>query len=677
MAGTDFSHLTTDELIKGIKALDLPDYIRSKAYGIDVRETLAQMTEMTIQLGVNMGLSPDEALKWARKLQESVSQSEFDSWVATLLDGGPSIFMNTLNELKTTYPNGAAGVALVRETDPAKIYVWNGTDWEDFGAYQGIEVKDGTITPEKTNFTKRYKNIFDGNFVRGVIIGGDSTAGYKYASYTGGVSLIVEIEPNQTYTISRSVDTNRFGIGVFEGKPNVVINAKRMLNASQNSSLGTFTFTAGATETHLMVYLSSANETPSWVQIEKGEFATEFVGYGKLDIDVAIKNENIVEPIKKENTTVVEKYNLLNKDNFIDEKILDSTGKLLDFPDYSTSTKQFIEKGSYFVSAHRRLVTFNTDGVFIKQYDNTGHSEVTVDIPEDCFYQISCRDEHWDDLRVVRKDYGQLPDNTMLLARDIFIPQQSQSGYNQRFSRKNIIFFGDSILRNYPDDGSIPHIIGERLGCNVTNVAIGGTKIAYIADSNNTPLSGSKLLEDKINNDLSEQFTVADTQSGVQKERTLSSLNGLNSNSLDYYDFGVIAYTTNDFLQSIPEGNFDKDRSTIKGAYSYFIENLLTFAPAMKLLLVSPTYQWRPDDLSFDIDEYTNNSGLKMADIVRIIEEVADHYKLEFLDNFNNAGLNDFNRQYYYPSNDGIHPLASTGIPILANRIAGKLEDIF
>ena len=138
MAGTDFSHLTTDELIKGIKALDLPDYIRSKAYGVDVRETLAQMTEMTIQLGVNMGLSPDDALKWARKLQESVSQSEFDSWVATLLDGGPSIFMNTLSELQTAYPNGASGVALVRETDPAKIYVWNGSAWEDFGDYSGL-----------------------------------------------------------------------------------------------------------------------------------------------------------------------------------------------------------------------------------------------------------------------------------------------------------------------------------------------------------------------------------------------------------------------------------------------------------------------------------------------------------------------------------------------------------
>lgn len=74
MVERDFSHLTNDELINGIKALNLPDYIRSKGHGVDVRETLAQMTEMTIQLGVNMGLSPDDALNWARKLQNITAQ---------------------------------------------------------------------------------------------------------------------------------------------------------------------------------------------------------------------------------------------------------------------------------------------------------------------------------------------------------------------------------------------------------------------------------------------------------------------------------------------------------------------------------------------------------------------------------------------------------------------------
>lgn len=154
MVKRDFTRLTPDERVNGIKATKLPDYFRTKYHGEDVRETFAQLSEMILQFGVNLGLSPDDAIAWARKLQEAIPRSEFDSWVATLLDGGPSIFMNTLAELKVAYPKGAAGVALVRETDPAKIYVWNGTAWEDFGDYQGIEIKDGAVTTEKISADK-------------------------------------------------------------------------------------------------------------------------------------------------------------------------------------------------------------------------------------------------------------------------------------------------------------------------------------------------------------------------------------------------------------------------------------------------------------------------------------------------------------------------------------------
>lgn len=167
----DYTHLTDDEKLNGIGATKIPKRIRTSGYVSDFAESVAQLAELLIQSLMNKGLDPDEALEWARKLQESVSQSEFDSWVATLLDGGPSIFMNTLNELKTKYPNGAPGVALVRETDPAKIYVWNGTSWEDFGDYQGIELKDGTISninikndavsKEKVNFIESTSNLFN------------------------------------------------------------------------------------------------------------------------------------------------------------------------------------------------------------------------------------------------------------------------------------------------------------------------------------------------------------------------------------------------------------------------------------------------------------------------------------------------------------------------------------
>ncbi len=193
----DFTHLSEEEKINGIKMTNVPQYIREKAYLTDFSETLAQLAEMIIQLGVNLSLDPDEALEWARKLQESVSQSEFDSWVATLLDGGPSLFFETKAALVAKHPNGAPGVALVRETDPAKIYVWNGTAWEDFGAYQGIEIKDrtvtseklalGAVTPSETDFVKiSGRNLFNKATVK--------------AETSGNLSSeFLELEANTTY----------------------------------------------------------------------------------------------------------------------------------------------------------------------------------------------------------------------------------------------------------------------------------------------------------------------------------------------------------------------------------------------------------------------------------------------------------------------------------------------
>ena len=309
LAGTDFSHLTNDELIKGIKALDLPDYIRSKAYGIDVRETLAQMTEMTIQLGVNMGLSPDEALNWARKLQESVSQSEFDSWVATLLDGGPSIFMNTLSELQTTYPNGAAGVALVRETDPAKIYVWNGSTWEDFGDYQGIEIKNGTVTTEKiadnavtpdvTTFAKQGKNLFTGK-LHDIGLGGVNSNVISDAE--GYLSAIVPVKPNTKYTVTTFDELTIKRLGTFSEYP--TSGAANVRNNQGSVGIESLDITTGSNDYYLVANVSIDNTVPSQLQIEEGERTTYEAPNTNIYIDLA---DDVFPDVTPEKTTFIKR----------------------------------------------------------------------------------------------------------------------------------------------------------------------------------------------------------------------------------------------------------------------------------------------------------------------------------------------------------------------------------
>ena len=364
LAGTDFSHLTNDELIKGIKALDLPDYIRSKACGIDVRETLAQMTEMTIQLGVNMGLSPDEALKWARKLQESVSQSEFDSWVATLLDGGPSIFMNTLSELQTTYPNGAAGVALVRETDPAKIYVWNGTAWEDFGVYQGIELKDGTVTTSKiaknnilpvtTSFAVGGGgvNLWDGVY-HPILISGNEP--HEVVSSSSELSIIVKVEPQSEIIIWK--DTIDFmTVALFDNYPFVGSIPTHFANANGRDS---YTTTTGVNTKYIVAQVSRSSNIvlPNVMQVEIGSNKSSYIAPNSgIVIDLDKKSlEPALDflPVYNKNTT----SNLV-ADNY--------GGKVTWDGDFITPTE--LNNGEYIFSEYRNLevgenytVIFETD----------------------------------------------------------------------------------------------------------------------------------------------------------------------------------------------------------------------------------------------------------------------------------------------------------------------------
>ena len=121
MAGTDFSHLTDDELINGIKALNIPDYIRSKSYGIDVRETLAQMTEMLMQLAINQGMSPQEAQDFLARFNNKINKGE--------------VSMSDLTqEVKEAMTGGSVAVVGVDAVDT-------------------VNVKNGAITIEKISFT--------------------------------------------------------------------------------------------------------------------------------------------------------------------------------------------------------------------------------------------------------------------------------------------------------------------------------------------------------------------------------------------------------------------------------------------------------------------------------------------------------------------------------------------
>ncbi|GGN54811.1 M14 family zinc carboxypeptidase [Oceanobacillus indicireducens] len=204
-------------------------------------------------------------------LAQRVTNTEFESAIAAVVDGGPGIIKNTLAELEADYPNGASAVALVLETDPAHIYVWINDAWKDAGEYQGIELKKRSVTSDKLvdrlvgyqhlNFSDG-KELFNGDWVIDYFI---SATDYKFKEGTdtnggrGAISIIVKIEPNKQYDI-RKGESNRFRIATFRHYP---VNDTAPLHAFINDKENQYMLTPAENANYLVIQVSGDSETPS------------------------------------------------------------------------------------------------------------------------------------------------------------------------------------------------------------------------------------------------------------------------------------------------------------------------------------------------------------------------------------------------------------------------------
>ena len=588
MAGTDFSHLTNDELIKGIKSLDLPDYIRSKAYGVDVRETLAQMTEMTIQLGVNMGLSPDEALKWARKLQESVSQSEFDSWVATLLDGGPSIFMNTLSELQSTYPNGASGVALVRETDPSKIYVWNGTAWEDFGDYQGIEIKDGSVTTAKLvdNSVAREK-IKDGAVNNEKITSGAVT-GDKISTRTiTGENIALQgierenIKDNaigNTQIVDRAVTGNK----ILDG---TIVSDKLADNAITRSKVSNGSITYDKTNFAKLI---------DEINLFDGNFFNfNLAGNGTFTY--------IANPSTPHFSTIIE---LTPGKSYSISTNPDYTGTIK-----GATASSIVSSGQLNGSFSYSKTTQNGDSRIFTASDNDNY--LYIDMYAKGF------------LKVVE---SQIP--VVSFAGETYPIFESKKEVD------NIVWFGDSIscLRKLPD--RVENLTGNKVYDVSIAGSTGSTHSGGLAYDGTSFVS---LVDAIISNDWTTVNASAALRNHWKNDENISTLKTIDFNTIDKV---VLFYGTNDY------GGSENSIDTFKNGMKSSIEKLLNQYPHLQFYFVTPLF--REDWETF------NSQGLTLKPYIDEVVDIAKSYGYPAYNSFENAGINQFNSDYYL-NEDGLH----------------------
>lgn len=129
---------------------------------------------------------------------EKASTSYVNQLVSSLSENGPYDAVTTVSALYAKYPNGAPGPILVFANNHS--YIWSENTWKDFGTYQGIELKDGTVTPTKTNFfIPNEKNLVHPlDFTTGYV---DGTGSIVPAGTSRVSQQLISINPNSYYRL--------------------------------------------------------------------------------------------------------------------------------------------------------------------------------------------------------------------------------------------------------------------------------------------------------------------------------------------------------------------------------------------------------------------------------------------------------------------------------------------
>lgn len=150
------------------------------------------------------------------------------------------------------------------------------------------------VTKQKSN-----KNLYHGTLISGLIEGASiNDVNGKFTTsvdYPNAKVSIIEIEPNETYTIKPyGGDRNRYVVFNTHPKLNSVPSRRLFVN---DGNLESFTFTNDAKGKYLMLYLSTTGENVK-CQIERGTQATTYEPYYFIDKSLLPEQEKVTQPRK-------------------------------------------------------------------------------------------------------------------------------------------------------------------------------------------------------------------------------------------------------------------------------------------------------------------------------------------------------------------------------------------
>ena len=300
--------------------------IRKKTRGADVREAIAKAIETTYADGATNGNTNMEVIKargLAGNLDDRLSTIEntlngkasadfVEKKFNKIESNAPKAVLSSLSEISSTYPNGANGIVVAKDTGKWYYYDEGARSWKEGGVYQSRGLGGNEVTADNIDFAQGIKQML-GERITGSVWLWNQTSMGTWTSNGWNRYLPFALIKNKTYYLVNVRGTFTYAISS---------DGTRLLKKfSDDDRLVTTEYTP--TEDGFLYVCGKDNENPKVFNASISELSTANVdlnnlpdGYvslkiPKLSVDVKATDLDFVTQIKQlidENTLIRGKY---------------------------------------------------------------------------------------------------------------------------------------------------------------------------------------------------------------------------------------------------------------------------------------------------------------------------------------------------------------------------------
>lgn len=374
-----YDDVTPLEKTKNINVLTKA--IRTKTRGADVREAIATGIEIAYADGATNGNTNMEVIKargLAGNLDDRLSTIEntlngkasadfVEKKFNKIESNAPKAVLSSLSEISSTYPNGANGIVVAKDTGKWYYYDEGARSWKEGGVYQSRGLGGNEVTADNIDFAQGIKQMLTDRITgtfwvenNGKIINDSNNGWSRYLPvnlYKGKTYYIVGVRGVLTYVTS--------------------VDGSRVIKKLANSDVVTSTEYTPTEDAILYVSTQNADPKPKVFNASVAEIAAANVdmnnlpdGYislkiPKLSVDVKATDLDFVTEIKQ----------LIDENTLTRGKFYNGTAKQMgDSKDWGTYPPFYLEKGKkYGLKDVRGFFTyyFSLDDRKLKQFSSS------------------------------------------------------------------------------------------------------------------------------------------------------------------------------------------------------------------------------------------------------------------------------------------------------------------